>query len=491
HPELIKRVYSIKPFWGWAKAIAAAGLDYAKINTELLETLPCPFCGKELVNLCFHLRVHEITVHDYRTEYPGEPMLSEEMCSRISRALRRQDRLVPHWEPIWSAEYVLDRIHELWRRKVPLNSGYIDKKQKHLLYASSKFFKSWDGALRAAGLDPDEVRLADVKVRYNRRDVIREILKRRNRGLPMNVAAVTTDDLRLFNAARRRFGSYSAALIAAGIDPDKVRSQRLPYQESDRQQLLKAIRGVARIPEGKRGIAIQQLRTKYRKVVRRLFHMSWPAAAKAAGVPFRAIHSVDHRDFTSKDQVITALKDRLRTGKPLSVRDLKQHALRLYKALLCFFPKYNDWYCELGISTRNIRGAQLYRNPKEVLAAIRKRVEIGLGMRRSDLFKEPDETRPNMLVRRAREFFGSWSNALKAAGVSMEKRRPNDLPRYPTKESVLQEIRRRHREGLPLGIGIEKGESLFKDTALTHTARRYFGSWPRAKSLALRHKQKS
>ena len=31
HPELVKAVYEIKPFWGWKRALEAAGTDPATI----------------------------------------------------------------------------------------------------------------------------------------------------------------------------------------------------------------------------------------------------------------------------------------------------------------------------------------------------------------------------------------------------------------------------------------------------------------------------
>jgi len=39
HPDLIKRVYRVRPFWGWKRALEDAGLDYSTINTELLTSI--------------------------------------------------------------------------------------------------------------------------------------------------------------------------------------------------------------------------------------------------------------------------------------------------------------------------------------------------------------------------------------------------------------------------------------------------------------------
>ncbi len=50
HPKLIERVYAMQPFWGWKRALEDAGLDYSKINTELLDYIDCKICGRESRN---------------------------------------------------------------------------------------------------------------------------------------------------------------------------------------------------------------------------------------------------------------------------------------------------------------------------------------------------------------------------------------------------------------------------------------------------------
>jgi hypothetical protein len=37
-PDLLSRVYGIRPFWGCKRALEGAGVDYRKIEVELLDT---------------------------------------------------------------------------------------------------------------------------------------------------------------------------------------------------------------------------------------------------------------------------------------------------------------------------------------------------------------------------------------------------------------------------------------------------------------------
>jgi hypothetical protein len=407
----------MKPFWGWAQAIRAAGLEYADLNVSLLEKIPCPFCGREFASLGAHLfRAHEASKEDCQSEDHDECMYSEALRAHVTSSLKRQDSWILHWEPIWSPEYVLDRTHELHSRGISVNVAHICEKEEMLLHFGAKYFGSWDSVLRKIGLEPNKVRLYDETIRFSKADITSEFKKRLAKGLPLNTSAVYTSDVRLYSAARRRFGTYLKALKAAGISPRKV--QLLPprhiYNEADRTKLLEAIRQVAQLPEEQRGPAIRMLRVKYRKVVLRLFQTSWPAAAKAAGVSFRSIHTQDHRDLSSREKVLEVLKARLKTGKSVERMVLHRKDVRLWKAVHKYYPGATEYY---------------------------RRLEI---------------TAP-----------------------------PGTPSRYSTKESVLCEIRRRQRIGLPLK-NITNGNPPVRDIALSKTARKYFKSWRRAVSFALK-----
>lgn len=109
HPDLLDAVLALRPYWGWKKAIEAAGLDYASLRTELLDTVPCLLCGQDLGQLAKHLASeHGTTSEGYRDAFPGAELVSE--TKRRMRYPESQDEgafPLPHWEPVWSREYVL------------------------------------------------------------------------------------------------------------------------------------------------------------------------------------------------------------------------------------------------------------------------------------------------------------------------------------------------------------------------------------------------
>jgi hypothetical protein len=100
----------------------------------------------------------------------------------------------------------------------PLSSGDLQKEDPGLHAAALRYFGSYAAALKAAGLSPDRYRKRRV---WTKQDVTREIRARARKKLPMTDGGVRRDDARLYGAATRLFGSYTAARNATGIKSSK------------------------------------------------------------------------------------------------------------------------------------------------------------------------------------------------------------------------------------------------------------------------------
>ncbi len=59
----------------------------------------------------------------------------------------------------WTPERVVAEIQQLAQQGAPLSSKMLQSNNQSLYCAAKRRFESWDAALAAAGLDPDEVRL--------------------------------------------------------------------------------------------------------------------------------------------------------------------------------------------------------------------------------------------------------------------------------------------------------------------------------------------
>jgi len=80
-------------------------------------------------------------------------------------------------------------------------------------------FGSWDAALKAAGLDPDDIRV--YRKPWTPEEVILEIQRKHRHGEALNAKNVSSYSLR--RRGKVFFGSWDAALTNAGLDPSKIR----------------------------------------------------------------------------------------------------------------------------------------------------------------------------------------------------------------------------------------------------------------------------
>jgi hypothetical protein len=92
----------------------------------------------------------------------------------------------------------------------PMNSDAVASSDKRLSEAARLHFGTWDAALQAAGLPSAR----KIGRRRSREQVIAELLERFDAGADLASTAVSKDSPGLYHAARRRFGSYAAAMRA-------------------------------------------------------------------------------------------------------------------------------------------------------------------------------------------------------------------------------------------------------------------------------------
>ena len=114
----------------------------------------------------------------------------------------------------WARESIAFELRQRYRDHQPLNSGAIQRDDPGLHAAAVRHFGSYDGALRAAKLDPEKVR---ERRRWNTDDVVRRLKQIHRNGRSMSDSAVRRDSPALYGAAVRLFGSFTAARSEAGI----------------------------------------------------------------------------------------------------------------------------------------------------------------------------------------------------------------------------------------------------------------------------------
>jgi len=117
----------------------------------------------------------------------------------------------------WPPAKILLVIRNLSRRRRPLRKKEIEERFGSMVSAARRIFGSWSKAILASGVDPARLRRA---VPWTRERVLETLLTRTLRNQP--VSARQMEPRSIVEAGRRFFGSWSATLEAAGLDPAVV-----------------------------------------------------------------------------------------------------------------------------------------------------------------------------------------------------------------------------------------------------------------------------
>ena len=237
-PRLLKQVMTLKHFRGWRNALEASGLSYKTIRTELRDHCDCAICGKKLKTLNAHLwSIHQISKKQYLKRFPDEPTTSDAMRVKSTFSLR----LAPHWERIWSPEYLVDYLIYKHERGEDLSSWTIYQKEPCVHANMKAYFGTYRAAIEAAGIDYREVRLIAITEPWTEMKVL-ERIRKLHRKKPINSTSdIRRRDSRLYDSCQRYFGGAVPALEAAGIPYTRLKARR------DRRWTKRTVRRTIRV----------------------------------------------------------------------------------------------------------------------------------------------------------------------------------------------------------------------------------------------------
>ena len=129
----------------------------------------------------------------------------------------------------WNREEILARIREMHAQGHDLLDPKFKVKNRSLYLAACahRYFGSWRRAVQAAGLDHEQMRESRV---WTRLRILRTIQQLSDEGRPLGWAYIEEHEPGIYRAARRKenFGSWAAALQAAGVTDVPSRAQRVP-----------------------------------------------------------------------------------------------------------------------------------------------------------------------------------------------------------------------------------------------------------------------
>lgn len=410
------RLYAAgKHYYGsWNQALQAAGLPPHKKRWSRRAVIKAILARRR-----HGLPLHGITRDDYLLGAAARRYFGS-----WSQALEaaNQPPLPPH---PWTPERVIEAIRGRQRRGLSLSTVW--REDRVLYSAGIRYYGSWRDALRAAGFP------TRARKKWSKEAILQELRARYRPG----VAHIRfwAEHSQLARAASRYFGGKYRALVHAGLCREKPE----PSRRWSPQEVIDAIRTRRRQGLSLKAVWREDLRLY--SSAKRLFG-SWCGAMRAAGID----PQLPRR--WSREDVIDAIHSRRQEGLPL------KGGGRAFPSLFAAAKKhFGNWHH--AMLAAGLESAPRKRWTREIIiAAIDEHHRQGT---LSHVWRD-DKTLFSAGCKR----FGSWQNALAAAGLT-----PRRLRRW-SKERILRELRRWH--------GQAQHAVRLQDPALAGAAARFFGS---------------
>jgi hypothetical protein len=120
----------------------------------------------------------------------------------------------------WSKEKIVETIKDLQRQSIDISASNISRNYIPLFTAacSRRYFSSWANAVKAAGINYDQIleagkaRRRKKLTKWSKEEVLEQVRLAESK----NLLTTYRDRLALYSAARREFGSWKQALEVAG-----------------------------------------------------------------------------------------------------------------------------------------------------------------------------------------------------------------------------------------------------------------------------------
>ena len=211
-------------FGSYRAAVEAAGIDYAEVTRRPRWTKPLIIRlikaakrkGEDLHWSAVTRRRDELGKAAFASL---QPRLFGAWDRALSAAGLDADEVSRYRK--WNKETIVFELRGRAKGHDPLNSGAIQREDPGLHAAAVRHFGSYDGALRAARLDPATIR---ARRRWDKTDVVRSLKAAKRDGGRLTDSSLRREQPALYGAAVRLFGNFAAARAAAGIKPPRPKS---------------------------------------------------------------------------------------------------------------------------------------------------------------------------------------------------------------------------------------------------------------------------
>jgi hypothetical protein len=204
-------------FGSYRAAVEAAGVDYAEISRRPRWT------KQNIIQLIKQAKRSGEDLHWSAVTRRRDELGKAAFASLQPRLFGRWDRAlsaagldaddVSKYRK-WDRNTVAFELRARAQDDEPLNSGAIQQDDSGLHAAAVRHFGTYDAALRAARVDPLDVRRRRT---WTKQDVVRALKAAKRSGKHLSDSAIRQADAALYGAAVRLFGTFTAARKSAGL----------------------------------------------------------------------------------------------------------------------------------------------------------------------------------------------------------------------------------------------------------------------------------
>ena len=215
--------------------------------------------------------------------------LAEEM--EVSIALVRQKKFQLNLTSTgnnskWTKSSIVKKIDALFYKNIDITASNVKKKYPSLYSMARNFYKSWNKAVQASGLDYDRIRKDRDNISWSQEMVIEKIRLLAENKEKLSSKYNSINQKKLWNAANHYFFSWRNAVEAANINYENISENVLDWSaEKVKSEILN-------IYNNELPLFAQYAKNNYVALygAASTFHGGWKQAVRKAGLDYNQIN---------------------------------------------------------------------------------------------------------------------------------------------------------------------------------------------------------
>jgi hypothetical protein len=212
---------AVQYFGGWRQAVHASGIDYESIRKVTFRQWTEQSIIQEIVRrklLGLPIRSIAVSKEDRGLYQAARRHFGKNGWER-ARVLAGLDPREPDSRIIWNTRTVCEEIRFLYKNNISLNTGSLMKNGYSYIHAAGrKVFGSWEAALTASGLDYAKIQKHRQRGYWTKSRILEAIRRLEQEGVRLSSKHMQQTAGALYSSSVLRFGSWSQAVEAAGIN---------------------------------------------------------------------------------------------------------------------------------------------------------------------------------------------------------------------------------------------------------------------------------